>query len=77
MVPVWIVLHYNQDANIKYATLNLLKCANDANGGYNYDTDQSNIKRILERYNGSGDAAVEYGDVIMDYINFLKNIMRQ
>ena len=59
---VWIVLHYNQEANIKYATLNLLKCAYEKNGGYDYDTDPSNIKRILERYNGSGDAAVEHGE---------------
>ncbi len=59
---VWYTLHNDVDFNIKMATLNLLACAYEKNGGYNYDTNPSYIKRILERYNGSGDKAVEYGE---------------
>lgn len=59
---VWFKLHDDVDFNIKMATLNLLHCAWQKNGSYKYDTDESNIKRILERYNGTGKDAIEYAE---------------
>lgn len=59
---IWLALYYNIEYNIEMATLNLLYCAHQKNNGYNYDTDPSNVKRILAKYNGSGDEATEYGE---------------
>ena len=62
MGSIWLALYYNIEANIEMATLNLLYCADEKNNGYNYDTDPSNIKRILARYNGTTEEAIEYGE---------------
>lgn len=59
---MWYKLFFDVDFNIKMGTLNLLYCAWQKNGSYKYDTDESNIKRILERYNGKGKAAIEYAE---------------
>ena len=59
---MWLALYYNGDFNIEMATLNLLYCGYQENGAYDYDTDPSNIKRILARYNGTDDRATEYGE---------------
>ena len=59
---MWYKLYFDKDFNIKMGTLNLLNCANDKNIKYEYDTDESNIKRILERYNGKGKDAIEYAE---------------
>ncbi len=59
---MWFKLYLDGDFNIKMGTLNLLKCAKDKNIKYEYDTDESNIKRILERYNGTGKKAEEYAE---------------
>lgn len=59
---MWYKLYSDVDFNIKMGTLNLLYCAWQKNGSYKYDTDESNIKRILERYNGKGKAAIEYAE---------------
>lgn len=62
---VWYKLHDDVDFNIKMGTLNLLYCdwqKNSSYKSYKYDTDESNIKRILERYNGEGKDAIEYAE---------------
>lgn len=59
---MWFKLYLDGDFNIKMGTLNLLYCAWQKNGSYKYDTDESNIKRILERYNGKGKDAEEYAE---------------
>ena len=59
---MWYQLYSDVDFNIKMGTLNLLYCAWQKNGSYKYDTDESNIKRILERYNGEGKDAIEYAE---------------
>ena len=59
---MWYKLYSDVDFNIKMGTLNLLYCAWQKNGPYKYDTDESNIKRILERYNGKGKDAEEYAE---------------
>ncbi len=43
------------------ASLNLLYCAYQKNSSYDYDTEEYKIKNILSRYNGTGEAANEYG----------------
>ncbi len=58
---VWYQLNGDVDYNIKMASLNLLYCAYQKNGGYDYDTEEYKVKNILSRYNGTGEAANEYG----------------
>ena len=62
---MWYQLYSDVDFNIKMGTLNLLYCdwqKNSSYKSYKYDTDESNIKRILERYNGEGKDAIEYAE---------------
>lgn len=62
---MWYKLFFDVDFNIKMGTLNLLYCdwqKNSSYKSYKYDTDESNIKRILERYNGEGKDAIEYAE---------------
>ena len=62
---MWYQLYSDVDFNIKTGTLNLLYCdwqKNSSYKSYKYDTDESNIKRILERYNGEGKDAIEYAE---------------
>lgn len=62
---MWYQSYSDVDFNIKMGTLNLLYCdwqKNSSYKSYKYDTDESNIKRILERYNGEGKDAIEYAE---------------
>ena len=62
---MWYQLYSDVDFNIKMGTLNLLYCdwqKNSSYKSYKYDTDESNIKSILERYNGEGKDAIEYAE---------------
>ena len=60
---VWSNLHNNPEFCIKMSALALLHAASMQGLDDNYYAyNESNIKKVIARYNGTGDAAQEYGN---------------
>ena len=68
---VWQKLHNNNTFNIQCCSLVILDCQYEFQDDVPYDDffdfSESQIKTILARYNGYGDAAAEYGDICYQY----------
>ena len=68
---VWQKLHNNNTYNIQCCSLVILDCQYEFQDDVPYDDffdfSESQIKTILARYNGYGDAAAEYGDICYQY----------
>ncbi|MGE1033141.1 glycoside hydrolase domain-containing protein, partial [Bacillus sp. GKis3/1] len=65
MKYIWFNLKDNEEFNLKTCALVLVRAANQVdlkNNYYDYDVNQ--IKKVLARYNGKGDKAVEYGNTV-------------
>ncbi|MED3382654.1 DUF1906 domain-containing protein [Bacillus tropicus] len=74
MKYIWFNLKDNEEFNLKTCALVLVRAANQVdlkNNYYDYDVNQ--IKKVLARYNGKGDKAVEYGNTVYKlYLAFEK-----
>lgn len=69
----WCSLNNDDYFAIKMITLELYHCAEYANVfGPLYNLTENQIKAILSRYNGTGDAAVNYGKECYEYYKIFK-----
>ena len=68
---VWYSLHTDQEYNLKCCALVILDCQYEYEETVPYenffDYSSTQIKKILSRYNGTGEAAVEYGELCYVY----------
>lgn len=75
---VWKGLHDSNSYNIMCCALVILDCQYEFEDIVPYDDffdfDESQIKKILARYNGYGDAAVSYGNICYEYYETFENI---
>lgn len=75
---VWKGLHDSNSYNIMCCALVILDCQYEFENIVPYDDffdfDESQIKKILARYNGYGDAAVSYGNICYEYYETFENI---
>ena len=75
---VWKGLHDSNSYNIMCCALVILDCQYEFEDIVPYDDffdfAESQIKKILARYNGYGDAAVSYGNICYEYYETFENI---
>lgn len=75
---VWSSLHSNNEYNIQCCALVILDCQYEFEATTPYDEffdySEAQIKTILARYNGTGDAAVEYGNICYEYFELFADI---
>lgn len=75
---VWKNLHDNNTYNIYCCALVILDCQYEFETSVPFedffDFSESQIKTILARYNGYGDAAAEYGDICYEYYEMFESI---
>ncbi|OMF30082.1 hypothetical protein BK133_17095 [Paenibacillus sp. FSL H8-0548] len=65
---VWNLLNTDQDYNISTCALVIIRAANQVSlDQIFYEYDATNIKKVLARYNGTGDEAAVYGDETYEY----------
>ena len=74
---VWEKLHNDDTFNIQCCALVILDCQYEYSTTIPYeaffDCTEAQIKTILARYNGTGDAAIEYGNICYEYFEIFKN----
>ena len=75
---VWQDLHDNNSYNINCCALVILDCQYEFKTIVPYedffDYSETQVKKILARYNGTGEEAVEYAEICFDYFELFKSI---